>query len=304
MKVVLSGIYYPLAILRYFEAALKRRKDTVELFTIGPYTGNWIPWASGITIKTPPEITIPNLPLSRSPDFNRTVPIGFIESKLPWKPDLWLQIDAGFHFKGKPENGLNFIVGTDPHVLNYDYQRSIADAFFCMQTPYAKSNDVYLPYAYDPVWHGYNKKLEEEIYDVAFVGIHYENRIRLVEALRTRGINVNFTLGKVYYEAKKIYHQAPLAFNWSSQKDLTARVFELLGMRRLAVVNKVPDLSKFFEAGKDLVVFDNNLTEAAEKISYYLTQKGEALKIAAQGYKTVQPYTWDVRIEQILNQIP
>ena len=41
MNVVLTGIYYPLAILRYFEAAL-RRAD-VNLFTAGPYTATRIP---------------------------------------------------------------------------------------------------------------------------------------------------------------------------------------------------------------------------------------------------------------------
>jgi len=293
-KVVLSGIFYPMAILRYFEGALKRRND-IELFTVGPYTGMNIPWNGGMDLL-PKYAKPPDLPLQMT----QAVPIRFIENQVPFEPDAWIQIDAGFHMTDRPRNGKNIIVGTDPHCLNYDYQRKVSDTFYCMQTPYMQDGDNHLPYAYDPVWHASEEQPRN--YDVVLCGLHYDNRNQLVDALRGRGVNVYYDLGPVFDEARALYNQAPIGFNWSSLQDLTARVFELTAMRRLAVVNRVPDLAIFFEDGKDLVVFDN-LTDAVDKITYYLANEDEAEKIAAQGRKTVIPHSWDARIDTILGAI-
>jgi hypothetical protein len=284
-----------LAIGRYFEAALKRRaaNDEIELVTVGPYTGHWIPWNGGMTL--PDKYAIPpTLPLPRG---SKPVPISYIEGQLPQKPDLWLQVDAGWHMTGRPAHGKNVIVATDPHVLNYDQQRAWADVFYCMQACYAKPGDEYLPYAYDPIWHA--PQSEARLFDVCLLGLHYQNRNQLVNALRERGVKVYYDLGPCYDEARALYNQAPLGFNWSSLNDLTARVFELLGLGRLAVVNRVPDLAKFFEDGRDLVAFET-LGEAVEKIIYYLAHEAEAEAIAERGRLAVQPHTWDARVGQIL----
>lgn len=294
MKIVLSGIFYPMAILRYFEAALKRRDD-IELFTVGPYTGMNIPWNGGMDLL-PKYAKSPDLALHMA----QAVPIRFIENQVPFEPDAWIQIDAGFHMTDKPRNGKNIIVGTDPHCLNYDYQRRMADTFYCMQTPYAKPGDEYLPYAYDPVWHAPEE--QERQYDVVLCGLHYDNRNKLVESLRRLGVNVYYDLGPVFDEVRALYNQAPIGLNWSSLQDLTARVFELTAMQRLAVVNRVPDLGTFFEEDKDLIVFDN-LSDAVDKIVYYLAHDDEAAEIAAQGYETVKPHSWDARIEAILGEL-
>jgi hypothetical protein len=292
--IILVGIYYPLAILRYFESALRRRDD-INLITVGPYSGNMIPWNNWMTLLNkyaiPPTITLPTGTLS--------VPISFVENQLPQDPDLWIQIDAGFYLEGRPQNGKNCIVATDPHVLNYDKQRALADTFYCMQDCYKKPGDEYLPYAYDPIWHAPEE--QERLFDVCLLGLHYANRNLLVDRLMQNGVKVYYHLGDVFDEARAIYNQAPIGINWSSKDDLTARVFELLGMRRLAVVNTVPDLPKFFRDGKDLVTF-TGLEEATEKILHYLANEDQLEDIAEQGHKTVKPHTWDARIEQILDE--
>ena len=295
LKIVFSQIFYPVSIGRYLELALDRRSD-VEVFKVGPFSGNWIPWAGGMTL---PEkyAKQPDLPL---PMNAARIPASFIEHRLPWQPDVWLQMDTGFYFRDKPQHGQNFIVGTDPHVLNYDRQRQLADKFFCMQAHYAQSGDEYLPYAYDPIYHCPEEQPRN--YDVCLIGLHYENRNKLVNELKGRDISVFYSLGPSFDEARALYNQAPIGINWSSLQDLTARVFELLGMRRLAVVNNVPDLSRFFKDRGDLVVFET-VEEAIEKIVYYLAHPNEAETIAEQGHKTVQPHTWDARIEQILSYV-
>jgi hypothetical protein len=294
--VVCSFIHFPMAIGRYFEYALKRRN-------VGPYPpeGAWIPWAGGMYLPNRYAIS-PTIPISFDIRFAppSSIPISFIENQLPEKPDLWLQIDAGFHLDGKPQHGKNVIVATDPHVLNYDKQRNLADTFYCMQACYALPWDEYLPYAYDPIWHA--PEDQERLFDVCLLGLHYPNRNLLVDRLLQNEVKVYYDLGYCFDEARTLYNQAPIGINWSSKNDLTARVFELLGMKRLAVVNEVPDLGKFFQNGKDLITF-NSVEEATEKILYYLSNEDELQALADQGHKTVKPHTWDTRISQILEGI-
>lgn len=301
INVVLTGIYFPMAILRYFEAALQRRED-VNLYTVGPYTGPWIPWQGGMNLANKYAKT-PDLPLSVGPVYPTgaaITPIGFVENKLPWVPDVWLQIDAGFHLRGKPSHGKNIIVGTDPHVLDYNQQRAYADTFYCMQTPYAANGDEYLPYAYDPVWHA-PEPLKPQ-FDAALIGMAYPERTQLVNALRQKGVDVHYELGPCFDEARTLYNQSVMGLNWSSLEDLTARVFELMGIGVLAVVNRVPDLGQFFKDEKHLIAF-SSLGEAVEKVTYYLDNLDKATKIARAGHKAVKAHTWDARIEQILDAI-
>ena len=291
MKIVLSGIYYPVAILRYFEAALRRRTD-VELFTVGPYTGNKIPWNGGVVLPEKyarrPDLVIPG----------GVVSVATVEAKLPWKPDLWLQIDAGFYLFGKPHCP-NFFVGTDPHCLNYDKQRLLADKFFCMQTPYAKQGDVWLPYAYDPVWHAPRTPQDTQpiIYDAALVGVKYAERVRWIHELRKRNHSVLFENGPSYDEARHLYLQAKIGLNWSSLKDLCARVFEVSALGLCPVINKVPDLDTMgWVDGTHYLGFTD--LDGAIRAFELAIERHQDVSKQAQAF--VQPHTWDARVGQIL----
>lgn len=297
MRVVLSGLFYPMAILRFFEAALKRRAD-IELFTVGPYSGTWIPWNSGMNLL-PKYAKQPDL---SSPFVGQALamPVNFVEKQLPWQPDLWLQVDAGWHLRGKPQHGKNVIVGTDPHCLDYSYQRTLADTFYCMQECYSKPGDEYLPYAYDPEAH-YPEE-QPRNFDAVLLGLHYENRDRLVKELRRRGVNVLYDLGPVFDERRALECQAPISLAWSSRDDLIARVFEGLAMGRLVVTNRVPDLGKFFTEDEHLVAF-SSLGEAVEKILWYLGNPDELQAVARAGREAVEPHTWDDRVNQIIEAL-
>jgi hypothetical protein len=293
MRVVLSGIFYPVAIVRYFEQALRRRGD-VELCTVGPFTRSWIPWNGGIELK--PEYAVP--PDLELPQVRGSVPIKFVEAKLPWQPDLWLQIDAGYHFVGRPSGSApNFIVGTDPHCLNYDQSRSLADKFFCMQTPYKQEGDIWLPYAYDPIWH---RPVERKTfpYDAGYVGAPYDNRVRLVKAIQAAGYKVAAPgYGPAYEEARNIYEQCWIGLNWSSLQDLTARVFEIMAMGLVPLVNRVPDLEKVgMVEGVHYYGFDS-VGEAVQKMS---APAYESAEIARTAQEFVQPHTWDARVTEVL----
>lgn len=318
-NVVLSGIYYPVAILRYFEAALRRRSD-INLVTVGPYSGAKIPWNGGMTLR-PEYAKQPNVIIDTP---GTSVPSRFAEgllrTKFPdFKPDLWIQVDAGFHLAGAL-NCKNFIIATDPHALNYDRQRNYADTFFCMQTPYMQASDVWLPYAYDPIWHRAATAPREYRFDVGFVGALYDNRRKLVDALKAAGLMVMAPgYGPAYEEARSMQILCKVGINYSSLKDLTARVFELMAMRSAAVINRVPDLEKMgFVEGKHYLGFDTVEEGVAQvKRALYETvvvevggpdakwseQVSLAESLNFNASVAVEPHTYDARIEQVLSYV-
>ncbi len=296
IKVVMSGIFFPMAILRYFEAALKRNDD-VELCTVGPFTGRKIPWQGGMELDEryalAPDIIIPP---------GAQVPFAYIEKKLPWIPDVWIQIDAGWHIKGRPIDAhtKNVFIATDPHCLDYNYQRSVADYFFCTQTPYQKDGDHFLPYAYDPIWHAWHDHKKER--PAALVGMRYQNRDMLVAALGGQKIDVLYQNGPVFEEANSIYNTSGIGLNWSSLLDTNARVYETMAMSCAAVLNRTPDLMDMFVEEEHFLGF-NTIQEGVAQVKRLVADNQLRGRIADAGRIAVEPHTYDARIRTILETV-
>jgi glycosyltransferase involved in cell wall biosynthesis len=292
IRIAFGTIWYPVAMGRYFYEALKRRAD-VELWTYGPFTGRWIPWAGGM--HTPPEYVYkPDLALALG-----DMRYGVVQP--PWKPDIWIEVNAGLRTTGRPE-GLYVIIASDPHVLDYSEARKKADLFFNMQTPYMQGNDIWLPYAYDPIWHTPTQvSIREREYHAALLGLQYPQRTALVSALRATGMNVRYELGPAYDDAKAIYHSSRVGLNWSSLQDTTARVYELMAFGICPVLNRVPDLMSMFKDGQDYLGFSNQ-DEAVMQVRS-VVDDGEAIeRMGAQARKAVEPHTYDARIERVLKR--
>lgn len=296
IKVLLHYIVYPMAIATYFRKALEQRED-VELKVAGPYTGQFIPWKGGMQLlpkyDVPPDIPIPfhwNVV-----EYNYEV----VQSQLHgWKPDLILQIDANLHFKYRPNEGYVATVATDPHVLNYDVPRSYSDKFFNMQLCYSKKGDIYLPYAYSKYDHFPVADVEKDV-DATLIGLDYQQRIQWVNELRSRGLTVLFENGPVFDEARTMYNRARMGLNWSTLDDLNARAFEIPAMKLTPIMNLVPDIGRFFSQGEDYLGF-TTLDEAVERTMWAHEHPVESQAIAEHAYKTVQPHTYDQRVETIL----
>ena len=287
-------MYYPVSIGKYFDFALKRRDD-VNLHTIGPWTSTYIPWMGGMYLQDK-HSRPPDSPMSKTFCGQVKVNPKILESRLPFKPDLWINADAGFSFS-KPDCPYA-IIATDPHVLNYDYQRTQADMFYNMQKVYSKEDDIYLPYCADPKWHS-PLNVDKE-YDVCLIGLKYENRTRLVNRLRDRGLNVFYETGIVYDKYQEAYAKSRLAFSWSSKLDLIARVFEAMAMDVPLVCNHVPDMELFFEDGVDYYGFDN-LEQAEAQIFMALANYEDAKMVSKNAHtKVMADHLYDHRIEQIL----
>ena len=300
IRVLLSYLAYPFAMASYFRRALERRND-VELFVVGPFTGQFIPWNGGMQIpmKYPNQV---DLPLPHGMD---SVPWKMIESKLPWKPDLVLNVDAGFHFSTKP-NAPYYIVATDPHVLSpwYEKVRPLADKFFNMQPAYMQSNEILLPYAFDPYCHFPVKDMPIG-YDCAIVGLHYPQRDEWVQRLKLHGVTVNYRIGDIYDEYREENNKAWIGLNWSSLEDVTARVFEIMAMQLVPVLNRLPGLDALgFEDGRHYLGF-SNMDEAVEKVLWAKNNPEFSKQIALEAYQFVysKDMTWDNRIRQILDEL-
>lgn len=311
IKVLCLSLWYPLSMSRYFEKALRHRYD-VELITTGVYTGSWIPWMGGMNV--PEKYAIPpDLPLPFRNDIGQ-INYDLVKAVLPagWVPDITLCIDAGIHWKYKPSEGLVVHIATDPHALNYDYQRSVSDKFFNMQLCYSQLNDIYLPYAYSQYDHyPIHRILEGEKYlegveqieqdvDAVLIGMPYPRRVQWINELRKRGVSIIFENGPIFDEARALYNRGRIGLNWSSLNDLNARAFETPAMKLFPVLNIVPDMEEF-NIWRDISAF-RDMDEAIEKVMWAIENSEDAQRIANETYERVQGQTYDARISQLLQE--
>jgi len=301
IKVAISGLIYPVTMMRYFWDALSRRDD-LEIFSIGPFFGNWIPWNGGMELA-PRYTKTPTAPLPREMA-NHHVHPGMLAGIIPNDIDLWIQVDAGWHFSKRPPAKVVAHVQTDPHVLksHYTTPKSYSDLNFCMQTPYMESGEIWLPYANDPprFYPDPQTKTFGVEYDACLVGLHYHQRDQLVKRLIASGKRVYYDLGKVYDEYRVLYNASKVALSWSSLLDTPVRVFEAMGMKIPLVANNTPDINLLFEEGVDFCGFDT-VDQAVEWVNYLTNTPVLAGVMAENAYKkVVEKHTWDHRIQFIL----
>jgi glycosyltransferase involved in cell wall biosynthesis len=306
IKVAFTSIFYPLFMGRYMLEALLRRED-VEVWTCGPYTGRWIPWKGGMNLK-PEYLYPPSHPLpAGAPPYQ--LHFNMIEKQCPFEPDLWINVSSTLKTHGRPKNGKYAVIAADPHVLDYSEERGKADLFFNMQRPYMKPGDIWLPYGYDPIWHAQTTipASEREI-DATLIGLDYPSRNKLVARLRqpnqhkrraNHGFRVYYELGPCYNDAREIYHNSIVGLNWSSLKDTTARVFEIMAFGIVPVLNRVPDLMEMFVDRQDFLGFDTE-DEAVALVHTALDDLDWAQDIGNKARLAVEKHSWDARMQKVL----
>lgn len=311
IKVLLFYLAYPMAIGTYFRKALEHRED-IDLKITGIYTGRWIPWNGGMEL--PEKYAKPiDYPLPFRNDIGE-VNYDLVKMMMgDWVPDIIINVDAGIHWKYKPQDGYVVTIATDPHVLNYDVPRGYSDKFFNMQLCYSKDKDVYLPYAYSQYDHYPElksdgvatgiKELErfQKDTDACLIGLQYPNRVQWIDELRRRGISVISENGPVFDDARLLYNRARIGLSWSSMNDLIARAFELPAMKLAPVMNLVPDVGRFFEQGKHYLGF-TNINEAVEEVVWLKEHPMKLKQIAQDAYQNVQGHHYDNRVDFILKE--
>jgi len=196
-----------------------------------------------------------------------------------------------------------------------------------MQPEYMQTGDILLPYAFDPQCHYPVTKTHLEVgeveivsgrkeithtviadskeYDCSIVGLHYPQRDEWVRQLRENGVKVNYRIGDIYDEYRQENNKAWIGLNWSSLQDVTARVFEIMAMRLVPVLNRLPGLDHLgFEDGRHYLGF-SSMDEAVEQVKWAISHREFAEQIALGAYQFVNQrnMTWDFRIKQILDTV-
>ncbi len=296
MRIAIFYRHFPMSMGRYIHWGLEQAGH--EVISIGPWSRGEIPWEGEHKFPEkywyPPTVETPDVPEIGMDDLFATL------YKAGIYPDLLIQAADTYYIKG-PAPIPHIVIGTDPHVINYDLPREHADKYFSMQHHYKKPDDGWMPYGFDPELYKYKPEIENK-YDVVLCGLQYDHRKRVLDRVSNKGWKVFAGIGRIYDEYVDLYNSAPLAFNWSSKLDLNARFWEGLAMRRCVVTNNVPDLRKFdFIEGEDYVGYDTE-DEAVEKIHQLLKNPKEMARIAANGYKKVQPHTFKARVEKMLEE--
>lgn len=297
IRVAISALIYPFTMMHFFWRAFERRED-VELFVLGPFSDNKIPWNNGMTLHRK-YVKMPNFAMPQSPFMP---PYEVVQSVVPKDIDLWIQIDAGFHFITKPKAKVVAHIQTDPHVLKDFYKTPIAysDYNFCMQDYYRKEGEILLPYAYDPEIHFHEDR--PKIYDACLIGLHYKHRDDLINRLKERGLNVYYSIGEVYSDYRQKYNESKIALSWSSLEDLPARVWEAFGMGSALVANRTSEMSKFFNDGEHYLGF-KDVDEAEQQVMTLLNDEKFRLDIAQKGHDNAKEQTWDARVQSILETV-
>jgi len=301
INVLLLSIHYPFAIKHYFENAF-RRMPNIDLRTTGPYTANWSPWMGGMTLPLKYAVP-PTYPLPFKPDVGR-VPYDFVKAQIKddWVPDLVITINAGINWTAKPSDGIVVSVGTDSHCLDYSHDRVISDKFFNMHPFYAQKGDIHLPYAFDAsVMYATSNEKDA---DAVLIGMPYPQRIQWVSELRQRGLKVLFENGPIFDEYRELNNRAVIGLNWASLQDLNCRVFELMAMKLVPVINKVPDLDLLgFVDGEHYLGF-NAHADAVERVMWAKEHPEEAQAIALAAHEKVhrEDHTFDRRVRTILKE--
>ena len=109
-------------------------------------------------------------------------------------------------------------------------------------------------------------------------------------------VNYYLELGKVYYLSK-----INLNFTLPSiESGVPLRVYDIMAHGGFVMSSYQKEFDTLFTPGKDIVVF-HDLIELKEQAAYYLSHEKERIRIAAEGYQTVNRYySYEHQIKKIL----
>lgn len=275
MKILLSYIHYPVCSGRYVKDALLRLGHDVK--SVGYSTRDQI-WGLRVDAK-----------YSHFAD-------GALDEVFPdWTPGLVIVMESAWAYHHPVYGAVPHVVyGVDNHVRDYR-QDGIAHYFLAHDASSImdmKADDVtWLPCGYDPSFTPSPIPFDERQYDVTLIGVMYEARVKVIDAMIKAGLKVQMGTGLLYEEYAQAYHNSRIALNVSAKGDLNQRIFETSALGCVVLSDAVEDLEAIDFKG----------------VSVFKSLKGaisQAKKIASQPqpviYNTV-PHTWDERAKVIVH---
>jgi hypothetical protein len=180
---------------------------------------------------------------------------------------------------------------------------------------------IRLPFTATPKY--YHERDVPKIYDIGFCGaLHGEGKIKGPTAnLRQRiykkleetdldvywnaGNTLDYRISSVEEYASKINQCKVWLATTGPTLDVSPRYFEVMLSKTLLMCNKMSEqYGEYFTDGVNCVMFDNDLSDFNEKLSFYLENDSERERIIENAYETAfNNYTWKHMAALLLEQI-
>ena len=155
-----------------------------------------------------------------------------------------------------------------------------------------KINSIHTSWGCPDHWKAKITKEKRCKYDVSFVGNSYMDRKEYINFIKDNGIKVDcFGAGwrnKPVSEKKmlEIFKTSKMSLNFSksrgNEKQIKARVFEIIGAGGFCLSEDAPNISKFFKPNRQISLFKNK-DELLKKINFYLKNPIIRNQIAQKG---------------------
>lgn len=275
MKILLSYIHYPVCSGRYVKDALTRLGHDVR--SVGWSTGDQI-WGL------------------RVPYHYGHAPDGAIDAVwTDWTPDLVIVMESAFKYHHPYYAAVPHVVyGMDNHVRDYT-QDGIAHYFLAHNATsimdMKASNVTWLPCGYDPSFTPSEIPYADREFDVTLIGVLYDNRVELLNAMDKAGLKVQAGTGLVYQDYVNAYHNSRIALNVSANGDLNQRIFECAAMGCVVLSESLVDADNLkldwvqtFKDSKDAIKQAKSLIALDKPMSVQ-----------------TELHTWDVRAQVIVD---
>lgn len=133
----------------------------------------------------------------------------------------------------------------------------------------------------------------KERYDVSFVGKLKLDRKNYIDKLEENGVPTKLFVNKFrqyvsYDDMIDIFQKTKINLNFSKAPNdrlgIKGRIFEVPLAGGFLLTEYVPGIENYFELDKEIVCFKTE-DELVEKVSYYLKNEKERIKIAKAGWK-------------------
>jgi len=210
---------------------------------------------------------------------------------------------------------------SDDHWRFEKYSQIIAKHVFCSVTTDKDSVEKYVKSGLNVIrsqWasnHDYYKKIDSKfLYDVSFVGQNYGKRRENLLHLINNGLPVAVfgrSFGKFleFDDIIRTFNASKINLNFSGSstddniKQIKGRVFEVPMCGAFLLTEYADGIEEYYEIGTEIECFES-ITEAYEKISYYLKHNDKRMEIANGGYRrALSEHTWVKRLKGIFDEV-
>ena len=127
----------------------------------------------------------------------------------------------------------------------------------------------------------------EKEYDISFIGNIYGSRQSIIKKVSHSVKLISNAYGTRHAEEVS---RTRINLNICTADGASDRVYKILAAKGFLLTDDWEGREEAFTDGKDLVIYEN-INDLNEKITYYLENPEEAVKIAESGYDCVQKYS-------------